>query len=239
MTNRFAVYPPAAAALLAAALLLPSAAHAQSNPPLRTITMTGSGEARAVPDQAALSAGVVSDAKTAAAALADNTAKMNAVFAAIRKLGVDDKSIQTSGFSVSPQYPAYNSGEPRRITGYEVSNTVTVRLDDLIKLGAALDALVSAGANRIDSVGFSLHDPAKLLEQARENAVKDATGKAQTYAQAAGATLGPIQSIEEGSNAGARPMVLEQAGLGAARAVPIAAGEQTVTATVTISWQLR
>ena len=219
---------PIATALAALALLAtPVAAQAAGDgPPQRLITITGSGEVSAAPDQAELSAGVVSQARTAAAALADNSRKMNAVFAAIRKLGVPDKAIQTSNFSVSPQYPPYNSKEERRITGYQVSNTVTVKLDDLKKLGPALDALVSAGANQINNVGFSIRDPKPLLAKAREAAVKDATEEARTYASAAGVSLGPIQSISESGGTGPRPMIRAMA-MEAAAPPPIAAGEQT------------
>lgn len=228
-----------AAALMVGGLLLPGAARAQEGtPPARLITMSGTGQAQAVPDEARLSAGVVSEGTTAAAALADNTAKMTAVFAAIRKLGVPDKSVQTSGFSVSPQYSPSDSGRARHITGYQVSNTVTVSLDDLTKLGPALDALVRSGANRIAGVAFSLRNPAPLLARAREDAVKDATRKAQTYARAAGVTLGPIQSIKESSNTFPRPR-MQGLALAAGAPPPIAAGEQAVTATVTMSWQLR
>ncbi len=231
---------PIATALAAFALLaLPVAALAaggDSQP--RLITITGSGEVSAVPDQAQLSAGVVSQAKTAAAALADNSRKMRAVFTAIKKLGVPDRAIQTSNFSVAPQYPPYNSKEERRITGYQVSNTVEVKLTDMKKLGAAIDALVSAGANQINSVGFSIADPKPLLAKAREEAVKDATDKARAYAHAAGVTLGPIQSIGEGGINGPQPMVMVTAMRSAAPPPPVAAGEQTVAANVTISWQI-
>lgn len=227
-----------AAGLLAAALFALPARAAGDNPPMRLITMSGQGQAAAVPNEAQLSAGVVSEATTAAAALSDNSAKMRTVFAALKQLGIKDRNIQTSDFSVSPQYPAYNSKEPRHITGYRVANTVRVKLDDMKKLGAALDALVGAGANQIDNVGFAIADPKPLLAKAREDAVKDATEKAQAYARAAGVTLGPIQSIDEREGGGPRPIAM-MALRKSAEAVPVAAGEETVSAQVTIAWQIR
>lgn len=226
----------AALAFLAAAL---AALPAQAGPAPRLITMSGTGEVRAAPDQAELSAGVVSEARTAAAALADNSANMNAVFAALKTLGVPAKNIRTSGFSVTPQYPPYNSKEERHIIGYQVSNTVTVKLDDQKKLGPALDALVAAGANQIFSVGFSISDPKPLLLKAREEAVKDARLKAETYARAAGVSLGPVQSIGESGAEPPRPMVMVTAMRAAAAPTPVAAGEQTVRATVTVTWQIQ
>lgn len=231
---------PLALLLLAGAFAIPAPALAQSDTPApRLITITGTGDVRAAPDQAQLSAGVVSEAKTAAAALTDNNNKMAAVFAALRKLGVPGKDIQTSGFSVAPQYPPYNSKEERHITGYQISNTVTVKLSEMKKLGQALDALVAAGANQVNSVSFSIADPAAALARARAEAVKDARTEAETYARAADVSLGPIQSISEPSGEGPRPMFAVTAMRAAPEGVPVAAGEQTVSASVTISWQIR
>ena len=98
------------------------------------ITMGGHGEVRATPDTAMLSAGVSAQAPTAAAALAANNSRMQAVMAALKKLGVPDKDIQTSNFSVSPQY-ANGNGEAPRITGYQASNQVEVRLEDVEQAG--------------------------------------------------------------------------------------------------------
>jgi len=240
LAGLLAVFRPRAAALaiLATAMaLLAGPAGAAGTAKSHLITVTGSGEASAVPDQARLSTGVVSEADTAAAALADNSRKMNAVFATLRKMGVPYKSIQTSGFSVSPQYPPYNSKEPRRITGYRVSNTVSVTLDDMTKLGPTLDALVRSGANQVNNVGFSIRNPKPLIAKARAKAVRDAKAKAQTIAQAAGVTLGPIASISESGATPPRPMMVTAMRAQAAPP-PVAAGETTVSAIVTISWEI-
>ena len=132
-------------ALIAALLLAAGLAPALGQTTPRSLTMSGQGEVRAAPDTVTLSAGVTSEAPTAAAALSTNTARMQSVFAALKKLGLADKDMQTSNFSVSPQMTEDNN-RPPRVTGYQVRNQVQVRLDDVTKLGAALDALVSAGA---------------------------------------------------------------------------------------------
>ena len=168
--------------------------------------MSGQGEVRAAPDTVTLSAGVTSEAPTAAAALAANTSRMQGVFAALKKLGMADKDMQTANFSVSPQMTGGNNNTPIRITGYQVSNQVQVRLDDVSKLGAALDALVNAGANQLNGVNFAIKDTAPLLTQARMGAVADARARAETYAKAAGVTLGPILSLSENENQGPRPI---------------------------------
>lgn len=235
------IRPRAAAPLffaIALTVLAGPASAAADSPPQRLLTLSGEGEAAAPPDEAQLSAGVTSEAKTAAEALAGNTEKMNAVFATLKKMGIADKSIQTSGFSVSPQYPPYNSKEPRHITGYQVSNAVTVKVDDLAKLGTALDALVRSGANEVNGVRFSIRDPVPLLAKARIDAVKDAMAKAETYAKAAGVTLGPILSIAESGTEVPRPAMRVMA-MDAAGPVPVAPGEQTVSANVTVTWEIQ
>ncbi len=228
-----------ALAALAALALFAGPAAADNTKPPHLLTVSGQGEASATPDQARLSAGVVSEAKTAAEALAQNSRQMNAVFAALKRMGLADRSIQTSGFSVSPQYPPYDAKEPRHIIGYQVSNSVSVKLDDLSKLGPALDALVSAGANDVNSISFSIRDSHALLAQAREAAVKDAMTKAQAYARAAGVTLGPIAAISESGAEPPRPMMMRAAmAMDGGSPPPMAAGEETVSASVTMSWEL-
>src|SRR5471032_237716 len=186
------------AALMLVAGLAPALGQAAAN---RTLTMSGQGEVRAAPDTVTLSAGVTGEAPTAAAALAANTARMQSVFAALKKLGVADKDMQTANFSVSPQM-ANIPNQPPRVTGYQVSNQLQVRLDDVAKLGPALDALVTAGANQMNGIDFAIQDPAPLLAQARADAVADARAKAETYARAAGVSLGPILSISENGGQG-------------------------------------
>ena len=221
--------------LIAAA---PCAAYADQAPP-RTLTMSGQGVAKAAPDQAQFSTGVVSQGATAAQALAANSRAMNAVFATLKRLGIPDKDIQTSNFSLSPQYQVCKPGTacPQRVVGYEVSNNVNVTVEDFGKTGAVLDALVSSGSNQIDNISFSIRDTSALLKEAREAAVKDAILRAQTYAKAAGVTLGSILSIQEGGRAQPQPMYYAKAMMAAPP--PIAGGEQSVSAEVTISWEIQ
>lgn len=142
---------------------IPFVCMAQPVSPAHVLSVSGEGEVRAVPDQAQLSVGVMTQAQTAAAALAANSRAMNEVYATIRKTGVPEKSIQTSNFSVSPQYPPYQQDRPaeeaRKIVGYVVSNQVSVILDDVSKVGSTLDALVASGSNQINGVSFNIRDP--------------------------------------------------------------------------------
>ncbi|HEY4275983.1 MAG TPA: SIMPL domain-containing protein [Rhizomicrobium sp.] len=225
--------------VLATALLAgPQMAAAQTLPAPRIITMAGHGEARAVPDTATISAGVNAQAPTAAAALAANTTRMQAVMAAFKKLGVPDKDVRTSNFSISQQY-ANSNGETPRVIGYQANNQVEVRLEDVNKVGTVLDALVTAGANQMNGLNFSIRNDTALLADARAAAVAEARLKAETFAKAAGVSLGTILSIEESSNAMpprpmyAAPMMVRD------KAVPVALGEQSVDADITITWEIK
>ena len=225
-------------ALAAAMLAAPQMAAAQTSPAPRIITMAGHGEARAVPDTAMVSAGVHAQAPTAAAALAANTARMETVMAALRKQGIPDKDIQTSNFSISPQY-ANGNGQAPRVTGYQANNQVEVRLENVGKLGATLDLLVTAGANQMNGVSFLIRNDTALLAQARAAAVAEARLKAETFAKAAGVGLGSILSIGEGGNEGPRPMYAAAPMMVRDKAVPVALGEQSVNADITIVWEIK
>jgi uncharacterized protein YggE len=223
-----------------------AAAQPAMPPHPHILSVSGEGEVRAVPDQAQLSAGVVTQGKTAAQALAANSTAMNSVFAALKKRGVPEKSITTSNFSINPQYPPYRQDAPQedrtRIIGYEVSNQVTVILDDVSKVGATLDALVASGANQAGGVSFTIRDPKPLMKEAREEAVKEALAKAQTLAKAAGVTLGAIISISEGG--GYQPMPVfagkvMRMDAAAAPPAPVAPGEQSLTVNVSITWEIQ
>jgi uncharacterized protein YggE len=206
----------------------------------RVLTVSGQGEVRGAPDQAMLSAGVVTTARTAASALADNSRAMNEVFATLKRAGIADKDMQTSNFSVQPQYAADKNGNTLRdITGYQVSTTVNVRVDDLSKVGPTLDALVSSGANSIGDIAFTIKNPKPLMAEARAAAVADAIARAQTLARAAGVTLGPITSINENGYSEPRPMYRMATMAAAPAPTPIAAGEESVTAGVSITWSIR
>lgn len=220
-----------------ALIICASPAAAQAQAP-RVITMSGHGEVRAAPDTAMLSAGVSTEGATAAAALSANNGRMQAVMATIRKLRVPDKDIRTSNFSVSPQY-ANSGNEPPCITGYQASNQVDVRLEDVNKLGTVLDALAAAGANQMHGVNFLIRNDADLLSQARTAAVEEARAKAETFAKAAGVSLGEILSISESGNEAPRPMYRMANAVVAGAPVPVAMGEESVSADVTIVWEIK
>ena len=226
-------------ALLVAGTAAPT--FAASIAPPRTLTVSGHGAVNAAPDSALVSAGVTTQAETAAKALADNASAMNRVFGALKSAGVQDRNIQTSNFSVSPQFTPYNANNSnvQKIVGYLVTNQVNVTLDHIANTGPIVDALVSAGANQMNGISFTIHDPKPLLAQARAAAVDDAIGRAQTLAKAAHVTLGPILSIGEiMPNEGPRPLFAAKVA-GPREATPIATGEETVAADVSLVWQIQ
>jgi uncharacterized protein YggE len=213
---------------------------AETTMPMRTITVSGDAEISAKADQARLSAGVVTQAETAAAALTANSAAMNRVFAALRAAGIPENRLQTANFSVQPQYAPFrqDNPEPQRIVGYQVSSTVMVVVDDLTKVGPTLDALVRSGANQLGGIQFTIADPKPLAERARTLAVVDGAAKARTLATAAGVTLGSLISIQETSSM--RPIpVFAMARAVAQEQAPIAEGEETVRVDVTMTYAIQ
>ena len=199
----------------------------------KLVTVTGEATVAVAPDTAMIRIGVTSQDKTAREAGEVNAKQMTAVLAAIKDAGIADRDIQTSRLSLQPQYDANKSGTAR-LTGFQATNQVTVRIRDIDKLPTVLDRAIGAGANEMSGIEFVVSEQSKLLDQARDDAITDARRKAELYAKAAGAKLGRVVSItEEGSSPPPRPMQAMRAG-----AVPVAPGEQTLRAVVTVSYEL-
>jgi len=227
-----------------AALALP--AFADDSPPQRTISIDGKGEVTTAPDTAFVDAGVTTTAKTARDALTENTKAMGDLITTLKTAGVAATDIQTSGFSVNPQYfyadrDAEGNTPPPRITGYQVQNGVNVRVRKLADLGTILDQIVTVGANTINGVNFTVDDPAKLLDEARKAAFANAEAKAKTYADAAGIGLGEVLTISERNTESApRPYAIRaMAAPMADKAVPVEAGQLTYDVDVSVQWALK
>jgi uncharacterized protein len=232
------------AALAAAALIGPRQGFTAEDGKLpRVISVSGLGEVKSRPDMATISTGVVTEGTTAKEALANNNKAMAAVIAALKNAGIAEDDIQTSDFSVSPKYPPYqpNQTTAPRIVGYTVSNQVTARVKDLQKLGPVLDTLVQAGSNQINGIMFGIDEPKPQLDDARKKAVADARAKAELYAAAAGVSLGKVVQITE-SSAVVPPMPMyakREMAMAQDASVPIAAGQQIVTANVSITYEIQ
>lgn len=236
-------------ALTAATLLaaLPAAAQTDGASMVPAIPADGTlldvsaqGRTTRAPDLATIRAGVVTQAPTAAAALSDNAARMARVVAALKAAGVATRDVQTANVSLSPQY-RYTDGKPPEVTGYQASNSVSIRFRDIARSGAILDALVAQGANQIDGPSLSLDQPDAALDEARTDAVQRARARADLYARAAGLRVVRIVSIaEEGQNAGGpQPPVFYARAAKADAATQIAAGETDVTVSLAVRFLLR
>ncbi|WIY51787.1 SIMPL domain-containing protein [Devosia sp. YIM 151766] len=211
-----------------------------------SIAIEGRGEVRAAPDMATINSGVTTQGATAREALDANTEAMSELIAALKQSGIEARDIQTSGFSVNPNYVYSDARDelgytlPPRINGYQVSNSVTVVVRDLEDLGAILDKSVTVGANTVNGVSFSVADPADLLNEARKAAFADARGKAELYADVAGVGLGELESISERQDfSGPQPYPMyARAELAQSAAVPVEAGELTFAISVNVTWDL-
>jgi hypothetical protein len=201
--------------------------------PAAMITVTGTGTVDAAPDMATLSIGVTTQDDTAAAALAANSATVEAVIARLAAAGVAAGDMQTNNLSVSPNWTGYDSASPR-ISGYVATNVVAVRVRGLERLGAVVDAAVADGANTLNGLTFGLAEPEPVLDAARLAAVADARRKAELLAQAAGVTLGPVRAVSEGASGPApEPMFRAEAS-----AVPVMGGEIGLSASVTMTFEI-
>lgn len=240
MSYQHTLIPAALAAVMTACAAAPQASAQNQTEASRTIIVNGQGEARAVPDMAVISIGVQSEAETAAAALRKNSDAMTATIDKLKALGVESKDIQTSGLSVNPQYNYENNRSNPRIIGYAASNTVTINLRNLDDAGKVIDQAVQTGANNLSGISFTFADPKPLYNEAREDAVKDAAAKAQLLTRAAGVSLGRLMTIQDShmSAPGPRPMVMRME-MAADKAVPLEAGESSVTANVTLIYEIK
>lgn len=238
------------AMLVATVVMLGSSAFAwaDDHAPYPRILVTGVGSVDVAPDMAILTLTVSREAETAGAALAANSTAMSAVLEVMRTEGVEKLDLQTSQFSIRPNYvylppkPSGNRKAPR-LVGYTVRNSLTARVHDIDRVGVILDKTVAAGVNEGGNIAFTNDDPAAAITQARALAMQDAIAKAKTLAAAAGVKLGKLLEISE-QFAHVDPLLRGGVGFAmmasadAARAVPVAAGENTYKVTVNVSYAI-
>jgi uncharacterized protein YggE len=197
------------------------------------------GEVTRVPDIAIISAGVVTQAKDAQAALTENSAQMSRVLAALKRAGVADRDVSTSNIGLSAQY-LYAENKPPVVTGYQANNSLSIRFRDVAKSGTILDALVAAGANQINGPNLMIDKPAPAIDEARAQAMTLARSRAELYAKAAGLTVKRIVSIGEAADEqGPRPYpVAMMARSDAAPKTQITPGEQQIGITLSVTFEL-
>ncbi|MFC6632091.1 SIMPL domain-containing protein [Microbulbifer taiwanensis] len=203
------------------------------------VSISANGEASKVPDVANISAGMVTEAEDSEKAMRDNAEQMDKLIKAIKKAGIDDKDVQTSGISLSPRYHYQQDRKPQ-ITGYIARNTVSIKVRELEKLGKILDDLAAAGANQIHGPSLEIGEPEPVMAEAREQALQKAQVRAETYAKSLGMKVRRIVSISESGSGGIpRPMMrAEMAAAKADVATPVAPGETTLTVNLDLVFEL-
>lgn len=233
---------------LAAGLTASLAASAQTTamPPVEAVriaagstllSVSAQAEARRVPDIASVSAGVVVQAPDASDAMRANAEQMTRVIAAIRKAGIAERDIQTSGINLNPQY-RYADDQPPVITGYQASNTVQVTVRDISRLGSTLDALVAVGANQINGPSLEVDDKQSAYDEARRSALETARQRARMYAEALGMRVLRIVSISEGGSVGPPVPMMAMARMEKSSDSPVSPGENILSANLDVVFEL-
>jgi uncharacterized protein YggE len=222
------------AVLLAIAVGGALAAAADASAIVRTITVSGTGIVTTVPNQAQFSFGVATDASTAQGAIAANDRRMNAVIAALEKAGLSARELQTAEISLTPN--TNQSGT--RIVNYSASNQVTATTSSIARSGSIIDAAIGAGANLASGPTLTESDQLRLEREALRAAVDDARARAEAVAQAAGVSLGAVETVTEvSSSTPVQPQFASAAAV--PKATPVEAGtlqtEEDVTVTFAIS----
>jgi uncharacterized protein YggE len=235
------------AALLIGAAIPAAPAAAQTATVTQAIAGTRldlnvTGEVTRVPDLATISAGVVSRASSATAALQDNANRMDKVIAAIKAAGIADRDIQTSSINLNPEYK-YVENQAPQLVGYTASNQVTIRFRDIRNSGKILDALVRQGANQINGPDMSVEHPETALDEARASAIANGRARAELYARSLGMRVARVVSVSEsGSYAPppAPPMPMyARAEAAATPSTRIEPGEQKLQVTLSMVFELR
>jgi uncharacterized protein YggE len=226
--------------ILALAVCVPAIAQPAAPPP--SVSVTGIGRTSVTPDRVVFNVSVQTIGQTVDEAVNENNTKVAAVIAALKKAGATDRDIRTSNFSIYPQQD-YQQGKLPRILGYNVSNSITVSRPNPSEASKLLQVAINAGVNQSSGLSFEVSDPTRGRDAGLKAAFDDARSKAALLAQAAGRTLGPAMQITEGggtNNPPPRPYgMVMQAKAEAVSEVPVEAGVQETTYTVSVVFELR
>lgn len=206
-----------------------------------TISVSGEGKTSAKPDIGQVELSVVTESSSAATAQKDNVAKMNNIIKGMKDFGIKDEDLKTSNYSINPKYN-YRDGKSY-IIGYEVTQSLEVKIRDLDKTSTILQKASELGSNQVGSLVFTFDDPEKVRAEARTKAIDNAKQKAQELANSLGVSLGKITSFSEGSSGYPSPVYYAENksayGMGGGGAAPdIQTGENEITSTVTISYEI-
>ena len=233
------------AALMLGAAGLPSAAFAQQATISQSIAgtrldITATGEVTRVPDVAIISTGVVTKSPTASGAIQQAATRMARVRAALKGAGVEDRDIQTSNLSLNPEY-RYDNNQPPKLTGYQASNTVTVRFRDIASSGKIIDALVAEGANQINGPTLTIDKPEAALDEARAQAIRIGRARAELYARSMGLRVVRVVAVSEsgGSYPVPPPMPMMMEARAQMASSKIDPGEQKLQVNLAMTFELQ
>ncbi len=204
-----------------------------------TINVSGEGKVLATPDIAQVNLSVLSDAASVVLAQKDNTDKMNKIIKAMKGLGIKEEDLKTASYNISPRYQ-YLAGKST-IIGYEVTQTLEVKIRDLDKVGDILGQAAALGANQVGSLIFTLDDPKKFQSEARQKAIADAKQKAEDLAGGLGVQLGKIVSFSESVSGEPNPIyyAAEKMGVGGGGTAPeIQTGQNEIQVNVTLAYEI-
>jgi uncharacterized protein YggE len=205
------------------------------------ISVHGTGIVTAKPDMATIQLGVQIQDVSLNKAQTDAASKMDAIMSQLKSAGIDEKDISTSQYNVEPVMD-YRDNQPPVVTGYRVTNIVSVKARDLTKLGKMIDDVVGSGANSLYGISFGFADPTALMRQAREEAMKDARAKAEQLAQLGGVGLGAPLIIDDGGSSVppvAVPMATAEKSLAAGAATPISPGQQEIRVELSVIYAMK
>ena len=205
------------------------------------LDISATGEVTRVPDVAIISAGVVTRAPTASAAIEQNAARMERVRAALKRAGIEDRDIQTSSINLNPEYN-YANNQPPRLTGYQASNMVSIRFRDIKNSGKILDALVAEGSNQINGPSLTIDKPEAALDEARTKAIANGRARADLYARTLGMRVVRLLSVSEGGGYSVpppMPVAYARAEMAQAADSKIDPGEQKLQVSISMSFELQ
>jgi uncharacterized protein YggE len=221
-------------------LLAAVVSHA-AEPERAALTVSGSGEVRVPPDLALVDLGAVAEAQSAAAAQDQVNGIVERTLQALRAGGVAGAQVQTLGLSLTPVYRPRDqgvAGAEGTIVAHRATNVVRVRVEDLRRVGAVIDAGVAAGANQVRNLSFTVRDDSEPRLRALEEAARDARRKAGAIAEAMGVRLGPVREVQEGGVHVVQPRLEMRAQAAAAVATPVEPGQVAVSASVSVRYDL-
>jgi uncharacterized protein YggE len=206
------------------------------------ITIEGDGKITSKPTLALLTVGLVSNGKDIPSVQADNATKVNAITSAVKSLGVADADVQTSNYQIQPRYEYPQDGS-RRLVGYEITQTLGLKIRDLNKVGDVIAKATELGSNDVSGLQFTIDDPKELQQQARVKALADAQKKAKELTETLGVSLGKVVTFSENSGGYPPPMPMYAMNKAAFEAAPVApdiqSGSLDVSSHVSVTFEVR